>query len=266
VPTAAQDKLIAAISAVLVKDSRIEAAWLAGSLGRGKGDAFSDVDVLVLCPDGLAGAISTIVAANPSEIAKTVLVNALYGGRILNFVTDDWQRFDLSFIEAAQLVNYNAAELTPLFNRVGREPPRKQHPPYATTPDSILKLVREFFRVLGLAPVGIGRGEYLVSLSGVELLRRMTIDLMLEENGVGPAERGGALHLNQFLSERQRRELESLPPVVATRDSLLAADKAIAAIFVPRARSLAAKIGLAWPEALEAAARRHLRAQLGLEF
>jgi hypothetical protein len=185
---------------------------------------------------------------------------------VLNFVTEDWQRFDLSFIEEPQLPSYNAADLAPLFNRSGREPPRAPRAPYATTPETVLKLVREFFRVLALAPVGIGRGEFLVSLSGVELLRRMTIDLMLEENGVGPADRGGALHVNTLLTDEQRRELEALPPVAASRDSLVAADKALATIFLPRARALARKIGMAWPEALEAAARRHLRAQLGLEF
>jgi hypothetical protein len=135
-----------------------------------------------------------------------------------------------------------------------------------TTAETVAKLVREFFRILALAPVGLGRGEYLVALWGIDLLRRLTVDLILEENGVGPSERGGALHLNQFLTEQQRRELESLPPLTATRESLLAADQAIAAIFLLRARALAGKIGMAWPEALEAAARRHLRAQLGLEI
>jgi predicted nucleotidyltransferase len=266
-PTAAQENLVAAISAVLDKDVRVEAAWLAGSLGRGKGDVFSDVDVLVLCADGLAGDVSAAIANDPSRIAKTVLVNSLYGGRVLNFVVEeDWQRFDLSFIEGAQLSSYNAADLAPLFNRSGREPPRTQRRPYVTTPETVAKLVREFFRILALAPVGLGREEYLVALWGIDLLRRLTVDLMLEENGVGPSERGGALHLNQFLTEQQRRELESLPPLTATRDSLLAADQAIAAIFLPRARTLAGNIGMVWPEALEVAARKHLRAQLGLKI
>jgi predicted nucleotidyltransferase len=264
-PTAAQDKLIADITAALEKDARIEAAWLAGSLGRGQGDAFSDVDVLVLCAEG-RGAEVAAAYADPSAIAKAVLVNLLYGGRIVNVVTEAWQRFDLSFIEEAQLGMYDSAALSPLFNRSGREPPRAVRQPYAATPDAVRRLVNEFYRILGLAPVGIGRGEYLVSLSGVELLRRLAIDLMMEENGIGPAERGGALHVNTLLTAEQRSELEGLPPVAADRDSLLTADKALAAVFLPRARALAAKIGMAWPDSLEQATRRHLKAELGLEI
>lgn len=263
-PTAQQSSLIDRIKHVLEADARIDAVWLAGSLGKGKGDEFSDVDILVLCADGKAGEVSA-AHADPTAIAKPVLVNRLFGGYIVNVVTDDWQRFDLVFLETASLARYNAADLTPLFNRTGAEPPRHEATPYSTTPEAVLRLVNEFLRVLGLGPVGIGRREYVVALSGIELLRRMTVDLMLEENGIGPAERGGALHVNMFLTEDQRGALEALPPVAANRESLLAADKAIAALFLPRARALAQKIGMPWPEAFEQATRRNLRDKLGLE-
>src|SRR5579872_1031017 len=77
--TPQQRRLADRISEVLQSDARIEAAWLAGSLGRNEGDAFSDVDIIVLCPDGLANEI----AATPGllDFAKPVLVNALFGGR-----------------------------------------------------------------------------------------------------------------------------------------------------------------------------------------
>src|SRR5689334_20085292 len=67
--------------------------------------------------------------------------------------------------------------------------------------------------VLTLAPVGLGRREYIVALSGIELLRKMTVDLMLMENDVGQRERGGALRLNPFLSSEQIRLVQSLPAV-----------------------------------------------------
>src|ERR1044071_218812 len=71
--TPEQQSLVDAISAVLQGDPRIEAAWLAGSLGRNAGDEFSDVDVVVLCPDGTANEI----AAKPGllNFAKPVLIN-----------------------------------------------------------------------------------------------------------------------------------------------------------------------------------------------
>jgi hypothetical protein len=121
----------------------------------------------------------------------------------------------------------------------------------------------EFLRVLGLSPVAFGRREHLVSLGGVELLRRMAIDLLLDLNGVSPETRGGALRRNPFLTGEQLAALEAVPPVAATHDSLLAANRAIAAIFLPAARQLAAEVGAEWPVALEAATRRRLEAVFG---
>ena len=43
-----QRQLIGAIAETLRKDSRSEPAWLAGSRGKEAGDAFSDIDVLVV--------------------------------------------------------------------------------------------------------------------------------------------------------------------------------------------------------------------------
>jgi predicted nucleotidyltransferase len=265
-PTEQQAALIAAIRGVLEADPRIAAAWLAGSLGRGAGDAYSDVDILVLCEDGQVGEVAAAYAKDVSAIATPVLVKTLFGGRIVNVVTDDWQRFDLVIIEAETLPRYNAAELTPLFNRGTRAPPRTTRPPHKTTPEVLRNLVEEFLRVLGLSPVAHGRSETLASLSGVEMLRRMLIDLLLEENGVGPAERGSALHLNAFLTPQQRSALEALPSIAANRESLLAMNRALAALFFPHARALAAKIGMEWPQALEDATRAHLKKTLDFEF
>lgn len=262
--TTAQQGLADAIAEALQGDQRIEAAWLAGSLGRNQGDAFSDIDVVVLCTDGTADTI----ASDPRllDFARPVLVNALYGGRILNVITPQWQRFDLVFIEGKDLTHYNARDLRPLFNRTGREAPRTEPRPPKTTPEDLSKLVNEFFRVVTLAPVGIGRKEYVVGLMGIELLRMMTVDLMLAENGMGRRERGGALRLNPFLTQEQVQLLQSLPAVAAERESLMRCQKAIASIFLPRARALAQRVGMTWPVDLEEASRKHLKAQLDFEI
>ena len=265
-PTAEQAALIAAIRRALEADPRIAAVWLSGSLGRGAGDIYSDVDILALCEDGTVGEVAAAYAKDVSAIATPVLIKTLFGGRIVNVVTEDWRRFDLVFIAAETLARYNAAELTPLFNRGTREPPRTTRPPHKTAPDTLRDLVEEFLRVLGLSPVTHGRGENVASLSGVELLRRMLIDVLLEGNGVGPAERGAALHLNAFLTSGQRVALEALPPVAPNRESLLAANRALAAMFFPAAKALAAKIGMEWPQALEDATHAHLKKTLDFEF
>ena len=94
----------------------------AGSLGKGGGDAFSDVDLLVLAHDGKLGELASCVVAGLAQIAKPVLVNQLFGGRVISVVTDEWERFDISLVEAADLARHNAAELKVLFNRGERAP------------------------------------------------------------------------------------------------------------------------------------------------
>src|SRR6185295_5175483 len=98
------------------------------------------------------------------------------------------------------------------------------------------------------------------------LLRRMLIDLMLEKNGLSPAMRGGALHLNDLLTPAQRQALEALPPVRADRASLLAADKALWRLFEPLAKELCTRSGAVWPSAFEGATRGHLARALGLHI
>jgi len=265
-PSAEQQSLIDALRRFLESDQRVEAVWLAGSLGRGAGDDYSDVDLLVLVADGAVATTSTALARGLGEVVKPVLLNELYGGRILNVVTEDWQRFDLSIVEGADLPRYDSAELTTLFNRADRAPPVQPDLQYQTAPEALLKLAQEFLRVLGLLVGAMGREEYELGLRGVDLLRGMTLELMLEENGIAPSKRGGALHRRPFLTADQLADLATIPPQAATRAGVIAPNLAIAAIFLPRARRLAAKIGAAWPTEFEAATGRHLKLKLQLDI
>jgi predicted nucleotidyltransferase len=262
--TPEQQALVGAIAEALADDPEIEAAWLGGSLGRGAGDAFSDVDVVALVAAAPAAEVGLRYSRDVASIAEPALVNVLYGGRVVNVVTTDWGRFDISFIEPLELTRFNAAQLTALFNRGNRNPPRDAPAPYQTDAPTVLRLVNEFLRVLGLLVGCIGREEYLLGLAGADILRRLTIDLMLEENGVSPIERGGALRRNPLLTPDQRRELATLAPVAANRAGIIAANAELAAIFLPRARRLADKVGTEWPAVFEEATKRHLRDHLGL--
>ncbi len=264
--TAEQQDLLDAIHRVLAGDAEIEAAWLGGSLGRGAGDAFSDVDVVALVGRGPAAEVGLRYVRDAASIAEPVLVNALFGGRVLNVVTREWRRFDISFVEPGELGRFDATHLVPLFNKGGHSPPRKTVKPYEAKPETVLNLVNEFLRVLGLSVVAMGREEYVLGLRGVDILRQLTVDLMLEENGVGPVERGGALRRNPLLTPDQRHELEALSAVAANRESILAINTELAAIFLPRSRRLAKRIGMAWPSEFEAATRRHLWERLGLSI
>jgi hypothetical protein len=58
--------------------------------------------------------------------------------------------------------------------------------------------------------------------------------------------------------------LESLPPLVATVDSVVDAQLHLARIFIERGRALAARLGEPWPEELERATLRHVEGGLGI--
>ncbi len=261
-----QQALIDGVAGLLDAAAGVEALWLAGSLGKGEGDAFSDVDLLVLAADGAAAEVSVRLTHDLVPPLAVVLVNSLYGGRVLSMVTADWERFDLTLVQREDLQRYDSNALTPIFNKGDSSPPAQPETAYRTAPAVLLKLVNEFLRVIGLTPVAMGREEYQLALSGVDLLRRMTMDLMLEENSISPARRGGVQHRNPLLTAEQRGELQALPVIAAERSSIIAGNAAIAAIFLPRAKRLAAEIGLAWPTEFEDATRRHLLATLQLSL
>jgi hypothetical protein len=264
--TGDQQHLIDEIARRLDAEPDVEALWLAGSLGKGGGDAFSDVDLLVLTADGAAGEVSARLARDLTAALCVVLVNSLYGGRVLNMVTDDWARFDLTLVQREDLQRYDADALTPIFNKGASRPPVQPKTPYRTSPDQLLAMIKEFLRIVGLTPVAMGRGEYQLALSGIDLLRRMTFDLMLEENSISPAMRGGALHRNPMLTAEQRADLSALPAIAADRASIIAGTTAFTRLFLPRARRLAAEIGMDWPTEFEAATRRHLLKTLDLQI
>jgi hypothetical protein len=57
--------------------------------------------------------------------------------------------------------------------------------------------------------------------------------------------------------------LRSLPYPQPERDEVIEANFAMARAFMPRARAMAQRLGIAWPEVFEAATRRRLAATLG---
>jgi predicted nucleotidyltransferase len=263
--TPAQKSLIDSITRVLAADTRIEAAWLSGSFGRGEADEWSDIDVTVVASDRTFDQTVGAYANDLSAVANVVYMNVI-AGRVVNAVTDEWARFDLTFLKPAEFAARAIGPMTPLFNRNASGPKPQTPPPYSTSAQRVTGIVSEYLRILGLSPVVLGRGEYFVALDGVGYMRRLIIDLFLEEAGINQAARGGALHLNRLLTDDQRRALASMPPLEATRESVIAAQEALTHLFLPAARALARKTGASWPSSFEEATRNTLARNLGLEI
>ncbi|HEX5414974.1 MAG TPA: nucleotidyltransferase domain-containing protein [Chloroflexota bacterium] len=262
----AQRTLLERIVAALAADERCLAAWLGGSLARDEGDAFSDVDVGVAIDDPCAPDFLANLDSLVDRMTATVFKRSARLGdtTVLTAITPDWQRFDISVELSSNIGRPLAYPRVVLFDRGGiQERFGPLTPAPSVPPERLRWLVEEFWRVLGLFVVVAGRGEYLVAVDGVMLLRRYLIDLMLLENG---ARRGGALHLNKFLTSDQRRVLEALPPLSPSRESVIASNLAYARAFRPLARRLAAQHGLSYPEEFEKATIAHVAPSFSLPF
>jgi hypothetical protein len=264
--TDAQRALVERLREVLAADVRIESAWLSGSFGRGAGDAFSDIDVTcVVDEDDRPHCVAEYGGAR-NPVGETVLLMTLYG-RVVSAVRPDWERYDLLFLTPQEFRAVDRATLRKLeVASLDAPPAASSAKPYEPSAEALTGAVREFLRVLGLASTGIGREEWLSAQEGVGLLRKAVIEMMVEANGIGRADRGGAKRLNPYLRAEQRAAIEATPQPGANRAELIAANEALAALFLPLAKDALAKAGAAWPQALETATREHLSRTLGMKI
>ena len=262
-----RESLIGRIAEVLQSDSRVLAAWLGGSLGRGDGDRFSDVDVIVAVGDQDREDFTAAWDQAAAKIASLVLRYRVGAGPAAAFshVTDEWLRFDVAVLAPADIARRTATTMRLLFDRADlNDTLMASGKPLQPSGPRVTGLTSEFLRILGLLPVVIGREEYAVGVSGASLLRDMLIQLMTQD--VAVEDRGGALHLRALLPPDRIAAINSLPAIEATRQSVIAAHLAAARHFLPLARDLCHRTGSPWPDALEEALRAHLRRELDLEI
>lgn len=258
-------KFIAGIRAGMQDEAKVRALFLAGSHRRGTADAFSDLDFLAVAAPGDHAGVVLAWRRLLDGLADVVYWKEWGSrGRIVNAVTSDWLRCDLSVVAPDALAGRAQDRLRPLIDRDGLHaslPPSL--PPKEPDGPRVLGIINEFIRVLGLLSVAMGRQEHYLGVVGVALLRDQLVKLMLEE--VSDPDPGGALHLSRVLPPDLMQVLESLPFPAPVRSEVIDAHLAVAREFFPRARALAARLDLDWPEAFEAAARRQLERQLGGE-
>jgi len=259
-----QSLFIERIKTTLQSDPRVRAVFLSGSFGDGTADQYSDVDLVLVTEHGGQEDFLRSWVAILGTICEVVFWQRPFpGGPLLNAITSEWLRCDLLVFDSDQLRIRSRNSLKVLLDESNLYATLLADDPMKGGPSNFVAIVNEFIRVLGLAPVAIGREEYAVAVTGVGLLRSSLIQLFLEENGIRNA---GALHLKRLLSAEQMDILEKLPSVNAERESVMQASVNCARIFLPRAKQLAQKLSLPWPESFEAATLRHLKRELGIQL
>ncbi len=252
------EAFITAVAGQVADDARVASLFLAGSYGAGTADAFSDVDfVAVATPEDHAD-VASLWRAVVQRVEPVVFWNERRGRSILlNAVTESWVRCDVLIVAPGDFGRRCKAGVRVLFDRAGLYDGLPDMLPPAV-PDAVrvAAITHEFIRVMGLLPVGLGRGEHVLLVKGVALLRDLLCDLMLEDCAL--ADRGGALHLSRLLTPAQMDVLRALPCPGPEREALIAAHLGVAGVFFPLARDMASRLGIAWPDAFEAALWRRL--------
>ena len=168
-----------AVAERLSPEVGVRALFLAGSFGAGTQDAWSDLDLVAVAEPEWHRAAAAALLGAVSGVAPLVMRRERWGrGALVNVITEDWQRCDLVLVPPADFAEQNRArnQLGVLLDRDAlhaRLPATL--PPRAPDPARVAFLVEELICVLGLLPVGLGRGEPVLLVKGAELLR----DLML---------------------------------------------------------------------------------------
>lgn len=262
----AHDDLIGRATARAEADERIRALFLGGSLGRGGGDAFSDIDLIVVVAPAdhrafVEGARAWVEAITPIvhwHVPHPPLP-------LFCAITPEWERLDLT-VTVPGMVMGTQTTLKPLLDRDGVHGALPASAPSRRDPDprKVEAMVREFLRVLGLLPMVSGRGELAVGITGAGLLRQQGIALLVEAQGFHPPP--GALSLSRVLPPEELALVGGLPLPGASTDSVVETSLAWAGAVMPRARALCDRIGAPWPEAFEAATRAHLKRSLGRDW
>ena len=186
-----QADLIARVTQVLGNLQGVAGAFLGGSFGRGEADAYSDVDVFVVVdPDVIPDALAQL-ASKAETISPLLLSRTLPNARTINAITVDWLRFDLTVVSPAELAYVGRDELKPLLDPLDilETLPEQSGQPPNPSPETLLEIVHEFIRVLGLSVVVKGRDDLTVAENGVGLMRDMLIRIMIPRKRPADQER-----------------------------------------------------------------------------
>ncbi|MEO1108401.1 MAG: nucleotidyltransferase domain-containing protein [Pseudomonadota bacterium] len=258
------EQVIETISNALRDLAAVRGLFLSGSFGNGRADAFSDIDFVLVSEDGPT---DDVAAAWKAAVAGTGDI-VMWRDRsvrpaLINAITADWTRTDVIILKPEQFAAHNQASLRPLFDYDGLyDQLPKERPQPQASPARLFRQIEEFIRILGLLHLAVGREEYINGVAGIFHLRTKLIDLMVDETAA--PDRGGALHLNRLLTDEQKALITALPAAVPERDAMITTHLAYARAYLPRARKLAMKRGVAWPESFETATWKKLNQSLGV--
>jgi hypothetical protein len=273
--TAPHEALIQKAIEVFRQDDRVLAAYLVGGFAVGSGDAWSDVDLQCTIRDDAQESIKDSWRALVHAIAPTAYIQPFGFGVGGMCITPDWLHFDVVFNPLSAIDPKTVEGMVPLLDKEGVLPaapvprPSRQGNPFLPLP-----AVQHFLYMLGNVVSVIGRNEMIPASNGVILVRDIDlVTLLLAEQGWTSTRehtQGNPFpftkRLRGYLTDEQNTLLLSLPPLVATIDSVIDGYVALAQAFLPRARRLAMETGTPWLFDYEAASVGYFERSLGVSL
>jgi len=251
------------IASLLKADSRIHAAWLEGSFGRGVEDRYSDIDLHILSPE--VEEIELYAMKLLSKVSKPVLSLGLKGadGKVLlvHSLLQDGVRVDVVLHEkfTSPLRKGGCRILLDRHAALKLE----EIPFPELDIDELTAKLKEFWRLIAMLPVVLGRGEMLVASVGLSREVELAAEVVSRCH-FGPRA-SGVKRLNSFLPSDVRRELEE---VVTHSDlsirGMARAQLAVARIVQREGRRYAAQLHFEYPVEVEEVALAYVERELSL--
>lgn len=251
-------QLLERVVAAVDRDDRFRALWLSGSLARGAADAGSDLDVVVALRDGDFDAFAERWRDWLASITPTLIAHELPGASGSFYsMTDACLRLDVVAERASGVAISNHRYRLVVIDKddLDAEVPAPE-PPSGPDVARLNRIAEEFYRLVAIFPAAVvARQDWLLGVAGIPHNRRMLYDVFVEANQPLPAM--GVKQFTAKLTSEQRKVLEALPGVGATRESVLAGMRATIDAWETVGRQAFEAAGGTWPEALAKAARAY---------
>lgn len=209
------------IASDLASSDTLRCLLLGGSHGTGTADAFSDLDfVALVAPPDHDRFVEHVRSAMEREGEVVLWRDRPAGsGRLVNVVLANAMRIDV-FV-CVSLAGRFSDEIRVLHDPNGAAGVLSQSASFFD-PAEYEWLAEEFVRILALAPVAAGRGEWVLAVDGVGHLRNLFVRLLRASRKLPE---GGVLHPSRGLNPRDRRAIATLPCPRAECGEVLAANE-----------------------------------------
>jgi len=237
-----QRRLVDRLGGRFEPDERFRGLWLTGSFGQEVADRFSDVDTVLIVDETVFDSVVGSWDVVSAPLGPFLLRQQIPHTSVFNHVFPGWLRWDATLASTNAVPPLLSGRAKVVFDHDGRTP--TPAPPARIDRAAVHAVTVEFLRCVALLPVVVGRGDTVTGVSGVELLRQLTIQLLrlVDEPGTPT----GALHLRRSLSPEHYAALAALPPVGADLSSVIDGHRTLIDLFVPLA---AATLGDEFPQA-----------------